>query len=169
MASNIEIKARAADWGAQRCLAERLSCTPVQRIAQEDVFFPSRAGRLKLRIFSPTAGELIHYERPDATGPKQSLYSISRTTDPAGLRGILTQALGIRGVVRKQRDLYLAGQTRIHFDEVEGLGQFIELEVVLRDGQSTDEGVAIAQQLMAALQIQPGDLVEGAYADLLGI
>jgi predicted adenylyl cyclase CyaB len=169
VASNIEIKAHATNWEHQRCLAQQLSHTPVQRIAQEDVFFPSRAGRLKLRILSPTVGELIYYERPDATGPKQSSYSISRTDDPAGLRAILAGALGIRGVVRKQRDLYLAGQTRIHFDEVEGLGRFIELEVVLQDGQGADMGVGIARQLMVALQIEPADLVKGAYADLLGI
>jgi predicted adenylyl cyclase CyaB len=169
MPSNIEIKARAANWVRQRHLAECLSHTPVQRISQEDVFFASRAGRLKLRIFSPTSGELIYYDRPDMPGPKYSCYSISPTDNPARLHAVLAAALGIRGVVRKQRDLYLAGQTRIHFDDVEGLGQFIELEVVLQDAQSPDEGVRIAQDLMAALEIQPADLIEGAYADLLGL
>ncbi len=169
MPANIEIKARAGDWDRQRHLAETLSARSAQRIAQEDVFFHARTGRLKLRVFSPTAGELIAYDRPDSPGPKQSRYSISRTTDPAGLRAALAASLGVRGVVRKQRDLYLLGQTRIHFDEVEELGRFIELEVVLREDQAPEDGRRIAEDLMTALGIQPDDLVEGAYADLLGL
>jgi len=75
--------------------------------------------------------------------------------------------LGVRGVVVKTRHLYLAGQTRIHLDEVAGLGSYMELEVVLRPGQSDAEGQAVAEALMASLGIQPGDLLEGAYMDLL--
>jgi predicted adenylyl cyclase CyaB len=169
MPSNIEIKARATAWDRQRHLAEQLSHSPAQRIIQEDVFFQVRAGRLKLRIFSPGEGELICYHRSDVSGPKQSDYSISRTADPAGLRTVLADALSIRGIVRKQRDLYLVGQTRIHFDDVEGLGRFIELEVVLQDNQTAEDGARIAEALMAALQIRSADLVEGAYIDLQGL
>ena len=64
--------------------------------------------------------------------------------------------------------LYLAGRTRIHLDAVEGLGEFLELEVVLRDGESAEDGVAEARRIMAALGIGPGHLVEGAYVDHLG-
>ncbi len=39
--------------------------------------------------------------------------------------------------VRKTRWLYLVGQTRVHCDHVEGLGNFAELEVVLEDQQVT--------------------------------
>jgi len=38
-------------------------------------------------------------------------------------------ALGIKGVLRKRRTLYMIGQTRVHLDQVEGLGDFMELEV----------------------------------------
>jgi predicted adenylyl cyclase CyaB len=169
MPTNIEIKARASAWDRQHRLAQQLCGCSAQRIVQEDVFFHAQSGRLKLRIFSPTTGELIRYSRPDTPGPKLSDYAISRTSDPAGLRAVLADSLGIRGVVRKQRDLYLAGQTRIHFDDVEGLGRFIELEVVLRDDQDHVDGVPVAERLMAALEIRPDDLVDGAYVDLLGL
>jgi predicted adenylyl cyclase CyaB len=169
MPTNIEIKARASAWDRQHRLAQQLCGSSAQRIAQEDVFFHAQSGRLKLRIFSPATGELIRYSRPDIFGPKLSDYAISRTDDPAGLRRVLAAALGIRGVVRKQRDLYLTGQTRIHFDNVEGLGQFIELEVVLQDSQRREDGVQIAEDLMGGLEIRPDDLVEGAYVDLLGL
>jgi adenylate cyclase class IV len=52
-------------------------------------------------------------------------------------------------------------------DDVEGLGQFMELEVVLREGQGDAEGQAIAEGLMAGLGVERGDLLEGAYMDLI--
>ena len=62
--------------------------------------------------------------------------------------------------------LYLIGQTRVHIDEVEGLGTFLELEVVLRDGQSEIEGKAIAKGLMAEFGIDKQHVLPEAHVDL---
>jgi adenylate cyclase class IV len=62
--------------------------------------------------------------------------------------------------------LYLLDRTRVHLDVVEGLGCFVELEVVLADGESTEAGGLVARQLLCALGIAQGALVEGAYLDL---
>ncbi len=167
MPTNIEIKAHVRDLAGLRSRAEAASDTPVQVIPQEDTFFHTPKGRLKLRQLQPDLAQLVYYERPDQDGPKRSNYHIFETHDPAGLKTALSLALGVRGVVRKTRYLYLAGQTRIHLDDVEGLGQFMELEVVLQDGQSDADGQSIAEDLMARLGVQPGDLLEGAYMDLL--
>ena len=167
MPTNIEIKARVHDLAGLRARAEALSDTPVQVIAQEDTFFHTPKGRLKLRLLRPDQAQLVYYERPDQDGPKRSNYHIYATSDPQGLQTTLQMALGVRGVVRKTRYLYLAGQTRIHLDDVEGLGHFMELEVVLREDQSDAEGQAIAEHLMALLGVRKEDLLEGAYMDLL--
>jgi predicted adenylyl cyclase CyaB len=167
MPANIEIKAHVHDMARLRARAEAISDTPVQVIPQEDTFFHTPKGRLKLRQLRPDQAQLVYYERPDQDGPKRSSYTISATADPEGLKTALSQALGVRGVVRKTRYLYLAGQTRIHLDDVEGLGQFMELEVVLREDQGDAEGQAIAEDLMARLGVRQEDLLEGAYMDLL--
>jgi predicted adenylyl cyclase CyaB len=167
MPANIEIKARARDFAEMQSRAERLSDSPVEVIAQEDIFFNVEKGRLKLRILAPDRGQLIYYTRPDQEGPKRSDYHIAHTSDPENLKRVLELACGIRGVVKKTRHLYLVGQTRLHLDDVEGLGQFMELEVVMREGQSDAEGQAIAEGLMASLGVERGDLLEGAYMDLL--
>lgn len=167
MPSNIEIKARARNFGEIRSRAERLSDTPVQVIPQEDTFFTTPQGRLKLRALDSNQGQLIYYMRPEQEGPKRSDYHISHTSDPENLKRVLALAYGVRGVVRKTRYLFLVGQTRIHLDEVEGLGHFLELEVVLREGQSDAEGQGIAEDLMASLGVESNDLLEGAYMDLL--
>jgi predicted adenylyl cyclase CyaB len=167
MPANIEIKARVSDPVRLQARAAALSDVPLQVIPQEDTFFNVPRGRLKLRQVSLEEGQLVYYERPDREGPKRSNYLLAPTTDPESLKRALTAALGLRGVVRKTRRLYLAGQTRIHLDEVEGLGHFMELEVVLTPGQSDAEGMAVAEDLMRQLGVEPADLLEGAYMDML--
>ena len=167
MPSNIEIKARVRDFDDIRRRAEKLSDMPVEVIPQEDTFFNTSKARLKLRILEQDKGQLIYYTRPDQEGPKRSDYHLSLTSDPENLKRVLELAYGIRGVVRKTRYLYLVGQTRVHLDDVKGLGQFMELEVVMREGQSDAEGQAIAEGLMNALGVERSDLLEGAYMDLL--
>ena len=167
MPSNIEIKARARNFEEIRKRAERLSGTPAETIPQVDIFFNTPQGRLKLRILGEERGQLIYYTRPDQEGPKRSDYHISHTADPANLARVLELAYGIRGVVRKTRYLYLVGQTRVHLDDVEGLGRFMELEVVMEEGQSDAEGQAIAEELMRSLGVEPTELLEGAYMDMM--
>jgi predicted adenylyl cyclase CyaB len=164
--SNIEIKAHARNFEEINVRAEKLSDTPVQVLPQEDTFFNTPQGRLKLRVLAEHA-ELIYYTRPDQDGPKRSDYHITRSNDPDNLKRVLELAYGIRGVVKKTRYLYLVGQTRVHLDDVDGLGQFMELEVVMQDGQGDAEGQEIAEVLMSALGVERSDLIDGAYMDLL--
>jgi predicted adenylyl cyclase CyaB len=167
MARNVEIKARVRDMEALESRAAASCDQGPFVIGQEDVFFNSRGGRLKLRIFPEGHGELIYYERPDARGPRTSTYHRVEIAEPHGLRELLAKAHGICGVVRKQRRLYLVGQTRVHLDRVEDLGAFMELEVVLAPGQDVEEGHHIAEELMGTLGVQKEDLIDVAYVDLL--
>ena len=137
MPSNIEIKARVRDFEALRASAESLSDTSCEVIPQEDTFFNTERGRLKLRILAPDRGQLIYYERPDQDGPKRSDYHLAESRDPENLKATLALALGVRGVVKKTRYLYMVGQTRIHVDDVAGLGHFMELEVSCAPGKAT--------------------------------
>ena len=167
MPVNVEIKARIPSVEALLPRAIALADDPPQRITQDDTFFGVARGRLKLREFADGSGELIHYERPDSEGPKRSDYVIAPVSGPGALRDALARACGEIGRVRKQRTILLAGQTRIHLDEVEGLGAFLELEVVLREGQSEHEARQIALALMAELGVGREALVGRAYLDLL--
>jgi predicted adenylyl cyclase CyaB len=167
MARNVEIKATVADFERATAALARLSPGPGEWLVQEDTFFRCPGGRLKLRRLSATAGQLIYYERPDRAGPKTSEYVLAPTAEPERLQAVLTAAHGVLAVVRKQRTVRMVGRTRVHLDEVEDLGRFIELEVVLEDGESAERGVAEAYALMAALGIEEDQLVAPAYVDLL--
>ena len=168
MARNIEVKA-ALPQGLEALLPRARACADgeAERIDQDDEFFAVPQGRLKLRRFADGSAELIHYHRADGTGARASDYVRVPAPDPDALAQALGRALGRHGRVRKQRWLLLAGQTRIHLDRVEGLGDFMELEVVRHDGQSDAEGQAIAEALMQRLGLADAPRVAGAYRDLL--
>jgi predicted adenylyl cyclase CyaB len=167
MPRNVEIKARVADRHALIRRAQAIATDGPIAIVQDDTFFHCDNGRVKLRKLSEDRGELIFYRRADERGPKESFYIRSLTSAPDAMRESLARAYGVAGRVRKHRTLYLAGRTRIHIDSVEGLGDFVELEVVLEDGESEDAGMREAEALMTKLGIETSALVEGAYVDLL--
>jgi len=167
MPSNVEIKARVADFSLLSNRARQLSDAPEVVIPQVDTFFKTEKGRLKLRELQAGRSQLIYYERPDQDGPKRSDYAIFETTNPTELKTLLSRALGTRGTVEKVRHLYMLGQTRVHLDEVKGLGNFVELEVVLGPGQTEQEGQRIAEDLLSQLGIDRRELLESAYMDLI--
>jgi|WetSurMetagenome_2_1015567.scaffolds.fasta_scaffold58263_2 predicted adenylyl cyclase CyaB len=167
MPTNIEIKARVADEEDLQQHIRRLSDTGTVVLEQEDTFFRTPGRRLKLRTFADGTGELISYQRDDSPDPKRSDYLIVRVEAPAALGAVLASALGIRGTVRKTRSLSMAGTTRIHLDRVEGLGVFLELEVVLQPGETEEDGRATAAALMEKLRVPRESLVSEAYVDLL--
>ena len=167
MPRNIEIKARIASAEALAPVAASLATQGPTLIDQDDTFFRCDTGRLKLRAFSASEGELIYYRRPDDSGPRASFYLRSPTSAPDVLRESLTLAYGQAGRVRKQRTLYLVGRTRVHLDRIEALGEFLELEVVLGDEEPMEQGVAEANRLMRAFGIAPNQLIGRAYVDLI--
>jgi predicted adenylyl cyclase CyaB len=167
MPRNIEIKARIENVALTGPKVAELASEGPLEIAQDDTFFACDNGRLKLRAFSNDSGELIFYQRLNQAGPKESFYIRSPTSAPESLRESLSMAYGQIGRIRKYRTLYLVGRTRVHLDRVEGLGHFLELEVVLVDDESAEQGIREASDLMDKLGIQPEQLIEGAYIDLL--
>jgi predicted adenylyl cyclase CyaB len=167
MPKNVEIKARIESVEALLPRVRAIGDSGHTEILQDDTFFQCPNGRLKLRAFSEVSGELIFYQRSAGAGPKECFYVISTTASPNTLREALSLAYGQAGRVRKHRTLFLVGRTRIHLDRVEGLGDFLELEVVLSEGETTEAGVKTAHELLASLGISPQQLIEGAYIDLL--
>ena len=167
MPRNVEMKARIADMEAtRRCVASAADRGP-ELLAQTDTFFAVPSGRLKLREFSDRPAELIYYRRPDMPGPSESQWAKVTVPDAAALRELLATALGVRGQVVKRRTLFWVGRTRVHLDEVRDLGDFLELEVVLADGEAIGAGSEDAHRLLRLFGIPDDALVPEAYVDLL--
>lgn len=170
MPTNIEIKYRCPDLAGVREAALKIGAVPTAKLDQADTFFRCATGRLKLREFGDgRAADLIAYDRADAGETRASSYTIFRTDDAATLIEALSRSLGTRGVVRKQRELLLFRNVRIHLDRVEGLGDFCELESVI--GDEADEATAKRNldELIDRAGLTRLEVVPVAYADLLGL
>ncbi|XP_011862877.1 PREDICTED: uncharacterized protein LOC105559300 [Vollenhovia emeryi] len=169
MHNNVEIKAVIRDVERTVARAKELSDAPQTIIEQHDIFFKTDEGRLKLRKFKDGTGQLISYKRPDVTGPKLSTYELVEI-NPDMVKLVtenLSRSNGVLGVVKKTRLLFKVGQTRIHIDQVDGLGSYLELEVVMQQGQDVEAAQKIANDLMQALFVKGEDLIAQAYIDLL--
>ena len=170
MPRNIEIKAAIANVDSLLSRASAVAgCVP-QCIEQDDSFFRVPQGRLKLRRFADGSAELIHYQRSDIRAAKASDYVRVPVAEPERLQVALARACGLLGRVQKTRWLWQveAGgfSTRIHLDRVWGLGDFMELEVVLKDGQSDAAGAQVAEALMVSLGLASAPRLAGAYLDM---
>lgn len=167
--TNLEIKARCADLAAARAVAERLATRHVGTDEQTDTYFVTRKGRLKLRESSLSGGQLIPYLRPDRRGPSRSDYQILAVGDAAHLKRSLGEILGVHRVVRKRREIFLVDNVRIHLDEVDDLGTFLELEAVY-DGSAASEAEQQEKvgALMRELGVGEADLIDTSYEALLG-
>ena len=165
---NVEIKARCADPEPIRQYLRAHGARFVGEDHQVDTYFHVPNGRLKLRE-GTIERALIHYDRPDADGPKRSdvhLYD-PVGSDTADLKAALTRALGVRVVVDKRRAIYFIDNVKFHLDRVDGLGAFVEIEAIDRDGtRSPDALRAQVDHYLAAFGIAPDALVAGSYSDL---
>ena len=167
MPRNIEIKARIDSIEILAAEVAAIARGEPVEIFQDDTFFRCDSGRLKLRSFADGAGELIYYRRANQEGPKESFYLRTATGQPDSLRESLCLAYGQVGRVRKLRLVFIVGRTRIHLDSVEQLGQFLELEVVLAEGEPVDAAIRESRALMERLGIQTHQLIDCSYVDLI--
>ena len=170
MPTNIEIKLQVDDLSAIESQAAKLADHGPELLVQTDTFFDVPTGRLKLRQFENGTAELIAYLRSNSDSIRQSKWS-RYSTDSADsaqqLKETLAMVVPETVTVNKRRTLYLIGQTRIHLDSVDRLGKFVELEVVLDNDQTTEQGILIADNLIVSLGLENAERISHAYADLL--
>lgn len=166
---NIELKARCPDLEAAREAARRLGAEFAATLEQRDTYFVVPRGRLKLRQTTGRGAELVAYSRENSVEVRGSDYRLVAVPDPAGLIAALESTLGIRGDVVKTRELWMWRRVRIHLDQVERLGTFLEFEAVLDPGEPDEAGHAKIAELREALNVREGDLIGTSYSDLLGL
>ncbi|XP_076176369.1 uncharacterized protein LOC143151276 [Ptiloglossa arizonensis] len=166
---NTEIKAKVNDPELLISRVKQLTNVDCIIIKQHDTFFKVSDGRLKLRQFEDGSGELIYYQRLNTCGPKVSIFEKTSLGADAcvSIRNILSLSNGSLGTVKKTRKLYMIDQTRVHIDEIEGLGNFMELEAPSTNKQELESGEKIVRDIMTKLDIKRQDLIAEAYIDLL--
>jgi homotetrameric cytidine deaminase len=163
---NVELKSRDPDPARTLELALKLGAVDEGEIAQRDTYFGGARARVKLREQTPGDDELIAYRRSDDTKERVSEYLRVAVPDAATLKEALDAAYGTTVVVAKKRRLLLWENVRIHLDEVEGLGSYMELEGLV-DGDDDGPARERVERLRSELEIDDANLVAGSYSDLL--
>lgn len=162
----VELKARYEDLGKARALlsgAERIGT-----FSQVDTYFALGDRRLKLRsVEGQREGQLVYYERPDASGVKESLVLLADLPDAAAVLDILRHTFPVKAEVRKTREIYRLEGVQVHLDSVAGLGKFIEFEKIVSGEAETAAGRAQLDSLVRYFQIDAEDLMASSYSDLL--
>lgn len=164
---NIEIKASCSSLDRARSIAADLGARPAATIAQTDTYFDVAVGRLKLREQDPGPDQLIFYTRPDQAAAKLSQYATALVSDTRATLTLLSEALGTRVSVRKRREVWRLDNVRIHLDEVEELGAYLEFEVMVIEGHSEADCRQRADVLIQTFAIDDADLISSSYADLV--
>ncbi|MDB5230223.1 MAG: hypothetical protein JWN76_1028 [Chitinophagaceae bacterium] len=165
---NIEIKAKCIHPKKVNAFLLAHNAEFIGTDHQIDTYFNVPEGRLKLREGNIEKA-LIFYNRPDRKGPKQSDFNLAPVNDSVLLKSVLTAALGIKVIVDKKREIYYIKNVKFHIDEVQGLGNFMEIEA----GNKTDISKtkeALQKQCdyyIEALEIKEEDFIEVSYSDLL--
>lgn len=165
---NIEIKYRISD---PKALRERILSMPeVQfrfRHWQKDIYFNTPNGRLKIRLQEKSQPCLIEYQRPDETHPRISDYTLTWLPDYQSTLRELRSRLGILAEVKKQRELYLYRNVRLHLDEVKGLGWFVEFESVISGEVDEHAAQLNLNTVLSFLEDCLGEAQSGGYLNLL--
>jgi len=133
---------------------------------QIDTYFNVPKGRLKLREIDGETAQLVYYKRADENVSRYSNYSIVEITDASEFKQMMMDALGVKAIVDKARELWMYGNTRIHVDDVDGLGHFVELETVITN-QTNTEAQAEHNFVKRALEIDDAEIVPVSYSDLI--
>lgn len=146
----------------------RLGARKVSDGAMEDIYFshPSRDfgktdealrlrkmdGRAELTYKGPRMRMEHTKAREEITVP---------VGDPLGTQRIV-ERLGFqeKHVVSKRRATYVLDKLRVEIDEVEGLGQFIELELITEEPQRAEALIAMAQEQLGLERGEPRTYLE---------
>jgi adenylate cyclase, class 2 len=163
---NLEAKFKLEDLAIAETRAKRLGYTRRAVLNQRDTFFVVARGKLKLREEGDSA-KLIFYSREESGPLKLSSYDIVAIPEAAATCAMLTQSLGVIAAVTKERLLLMRDNLRLHLDRVEGLGAYGEIEAVIAEGDDPEDSRAAVDGLLAALEIQPADLIDVSYFELL--
>jgi adenylate cyclase class 2 len=165
--TNYEFKARATDLTELEQKLKKLNPIFKGEDHQTDTYFTVPEGRLKLREGN-IENALIYYERENSLGAKQSSVLLYKHNPDKSLKEILTKLFGIKIIVDKRRRIYFIDNVKFHFDIVEGLGTFIEVEAIDSTGNIGVESLkGQCEKYFDYFGLKESDFVDKSYSDLL--
>ncbi len=164
---NYEFKARTTELEKLEKKLLELNPKFIGEDTQTDTYFNVAKGRLKLREGN-IENSLIYYERENTADAKQSDILLHQHTPDKTLKDILIKVHGIKVIVEKKRRIYFIDNVKFHFDTIEELGTFIEVEAIDNNGTLGIEKLKEqADKYAEFFNIQPASFIALSYSDIL--
>lgn len=164
---NVEIKAHCSDQTIIRNILIEKQAKSKGTDHQIDTYFLVPSGRLKLRE-GTIENALIHYERSNRAGPKDSQVTLFRTGTASDLKAVLSKSLPVLAIVDKTREIYFIDNVKFHIDTVKGLGTFMEIEAIDTDAMLGRERLTEQCNFYLNLfAITKKDLIAESYSDMV--
>ncbi|HOZ84139.1 MAG TPA: class IV adenylate cyclase [Niabella sp.] len=134
---------------------------------QIDTYFNVQHGRLKLREGN-IENSLINYDRENIAGSKKSEIILYKHEPNIALKDILARQFGIKIVVDKIRKIYFIDNVKFHFDIVENLGTFVEVEAIdEKEEFSIEELKTQCDKYFNFFELTEKNVVAKSYSDLI--
>ena len=163
MAQNIELKLKIPSFDQLLSKFDENEIEFIEVIPQRDIYYVNPNGLLKLRILKDR-GELIFYNRDENKKDRVSNYEIL-DVEPKSAEEFFARIFEIETQVKKKRSLYIYKNTRIHLDEVENLGTYMELETVVND--DIEAGKREFAEVVEILNLDLKEQIKSSYRTLL--
>jgi len=162
----VELKAKVMDLEEMRRKLLEKGAKQVGVYRQLDTYYNVPRGRLKLRVVNGSSGQLVFYLREDVSQPKESKVYLAPIDRPGELAAVLAEALGVKCIVDKVREVYNWRGVEVHLDKVRGLGEFLEFELEVSAGNE-EKGKKLLEDLLNELEIGAENLVPISYGELI--
>jgi adenylate cyclase class 2 len=176
----VEIKARITDVTAVEKSLSALGFTEELTVSERDVYFNGNDRdfrktdeALRIRackdINADTESNALTYKGPKLGSESQTRKELEISfEDPAKMKEILS-ALGYPTVleVRKLRRMYRLGEITACVDQVDSLGDYLELEKLVMDQNGYPAAVSELYELLSKLGIPKEALTQYSYLELL--
>jgi len=167
VARNIEVKIRVHDLAPLRAAALSAGACSRGVEAQTDRYYELVGGRrVKLRVRDGGAAEMIRYDRPETGGVRASTYDVTPVRDTDAGVCMVPKGAPV-SIVRKRRELLTIDNVRIHLDDVDGLGTFLELEAVVDPAHDDDACRHQVSALLDALGLATAEPIRASYGELV--
>lgn len=164
---NFEFKARTNQLDALENKFKSLNPRFVGEDYQRDTYFNVSQGRLKLREGN-IENSFIYYERSNSAEARVAQVILYPHTPNQQLKEILIKVHGVKVVVEKRRKIYFLENVKFHFDTIEGLGTFIEVEALDANGEvELDALKKQCEYYQDFFGVTPSDIVPQSYSDLI--
>lgn len=165
---NVELKAKVRSLRPLKIRLLGMGGRRIGSFRQVDTYFAAPRGRLKIRETDRSKSQLVYYLRKNSRGPKISDVHLMPLPDPETMKAILSGVLGVRSVVRKEREIFRIRGVQVHLDRVDCLGNFIEFEKVVKaEALKISEARKQLGALLRELGVPKGNLQRASYGELL--